>query len=361
MGPNNLFGPTERPWVMEVAMKLGWVIGTVVLAATAAHADAPGWSRGQQELAITWDECVKRANGALQAESYRIDQAQPFMVGIKGQHTALIMCNPSPNQKTWVNIVVASNGEGGGVERQRLQARMDGQAPAQPPGPPQPPAPPSGGTGREGCQGANWSLTLEKGTVKPNDKINVRFASKGRFNDGDWISFHKLGDPPTQYYWYWTYATYIAASCTWTFSHYEQGQFAISYISSADGQEKARTVVTISDVASAQNRVEPPATPPAPPPAPKAVQYMGCFKDSNNPFDLDGYLERSRQNSPKRCIDLCAAKGFAYAGVQYGESCVCGNRYGTQGQANNCNMACTGDAKTVCGGANANSVYSTGR
>src|SRR6188472_1391405 len=102
------------------------VVGALCALGSTSFADAPGWSRGQQELPITWEECVKRAGGALQAEGYRIDQPSPFAVGIKGVHTAVIMCNPSAGQKMWVNIVVASNGEGGGAERQRLQGRMDG-------------------------------------------------------------------------------------------------------------------------------------------------------------------------------------------------------------------------------------------
>ena len=86
---------------------------------------------------------------------------------------------------------------------------------------------------------------------------------------------------------------------------------------------------------------------------------LGCFKDPNNPFDLDGHLERSAQNTPQRCIEICRAKGFAYAGVQYSESCLCGNRYGQFGPANNCDMACTGDPGQICGGLNSNSVYAT--
>lgn len=88
--------------------------------------------------------------------------------------------------------------------------------------------------------------------------------------------------------------------------------------------------------------------------------YLGCYRDPNNPFDLDGYLVRSRTNTPQRCIETCRQKGFKYAGVQYGESCLCGNSYGKYGQANNCNYKCTGDPGQICGGHNANSVYATG-
>jgi hypothetical protein len=87
--------------------------------------------------------------------------------------------------------------------------------------------------------------------------------------------------------------------------------------------------------------------------------YIGCFKDTTA-YDLDGFLERSRSNTPERCVETCRAKGFAYAAVQYGESCLCGNSYGKYGAADNCNYKCTGDSSKICGGYNANSVYGTG-
>ncbi|MBL8343148.1 MAG: WSC domain-containing protein [Rubrivivax sp.] len=100
---------------------------------------------------------------------------------------------------------------------------------------------------------------------------------------------------------------------------------------------------------------------PVVPAALAAPRYLGCFRDPNRPFDLDGFLVRSAQNTPERCIQTCAAKGFKYAGVQYGESCLCGNSYGRFGAAPACNVPCTGNAGQACGGPNANAVFSTGR
>ncbi len=91
----------------------------------------------------------------------------------------------------------------------------------------------------------------------------------------------------------------------------------------------------------------------------RAQAFVGCFKDTSA-FDLDGYLERSGQNTPQRCIAVCRSRGFAFAGVQYGESCLCGNSYGKYGAANNCDYRCTGAPNQACGGYNANSVYTTG-
>jgi hypothetical protein len=93
----------------------------------APQAQAPGWSRGQQSLAISYDECVRRMPAALQAEGYSKDpnSGGNFVAGSKAVHTAVIICGPAPEAKMLVQIVVASNGEGGGRERQQLQAQMD--------------------------------------------------------------------------------------------------------------------------------------------------------------------------------------------------------------------------------------------
>lgn len=90
------------------------------------------------------------------------------------------------------------------------------------------------------------------------------------------------------------------------------------------------------------------------PPLPKR---LGCFKDTSV-LDLDGHLERSTQNTPEGCAGICKKKGFRFAAVQNGESCLCGNSYGKYGPADNCDMKCTGGLMT-CGGNSANEVFDT--
>src|SRR6185295_10306993 len=52
---------------------------------------------------------------------------------------------------------------------------------------------------------------------------------------------------------------------------------------------------------------------------------LGCFRDMAD-FDLNGYLVQSQSaNTVEGCVQTCKEKGFAYAGVQYGMSCLCGN------------------------------------
>jgi hypothetical protein len=86
--------------------------------ATVSLAPAPGSSRGQQNLAIGYDECVRRMPAALRAEGYSEDanSGGNFVAGTKAVHTAVIICSPAPDARMLVQIVVASNGDGGGRE-----------------------------------------------------------------------------------------------------------------------------------------------------------------------------------------------------------------------------------------------------
>ncbi len=86
---------------------------------------------------------------------------------------------------------------------------------------------------------------------------------------------------------------------------------------------------------------------------------LGCYRD-DRARDLDGSLTSSPTNTPAECIASCRDAGFAYAGVQAGSQCLCGDTYGTYGTAANCDRPCAGDATLTCGGAWANEVFTTG-
>jgi hypothetical protein len=92
--------------------------------------------------------------------------------------------------------------------------------------------------------------------------------------------------------------------------------------------------------------------------APLAAAYLGCYKDTDL-RDLNGKHWDDGQMTQDRCIESCRESGFAYAGIQYGAQCYCGNSYGRYGQIaeNNCNMSCSGDTGRNCGGTWANSVF----
>jgi hypothetical protein len=87
--------------------------------------------------------------------------------------------------------------------------------------------------------------------------------------------------------------------------------------------------------------------------------YVGCFRD-RSARDLDGYAKIVPDLTIEKCIDICRKEGFAYAGMQVGSRCFCGNSYGRYGRTNNCNKKCFGDNSQICGGPWANSVFSVG-
>jgi hypothetical protein len=89
-----------------------------------------------------------------------------------------------------------------------------------------------------------------------------------------------------------------------------------------------------------------------------APNYLGCFADKKQ-RDLPvlvgwGY-------SPPFCILACRAKGFVFAGLQYGNWCFCGLQFGRYGKRPDaeCNTRCQRNKKFVCGGPWRNSVYRT--
>jgi hypothetical protein len=91
-----------------------------------------------------------------------------------------------------------------------------------------------------------------------------------------------------------------------------------------------------------------------------------CYAENRN-IDLVGLRGRVLNgamipNDPamtvQKCVSFCRSKEFAFAGLQFGRWCFCGKTPGYS-RASNCNMACSGDSGQICGGAYANSVFST--
>lgn len=97
----------------------------------------PAMSRGEQRLSINYDECIRRAEYAFTNEGWvNIGKGGAFVNAFKENHGAYIMCNVAPENKMWVNIVVASLSQDTnipGAERVKLQKWMDqpvGNAPS---------------------------------------------------------------------------------------------------------------------------------------------------------------------------------------------------------------------------------------
>ena len=89
----------------------------------------PAWSRGEQLMTFSFEEGMNRAQSALIAEGYVNLQKQANIVtGYKGDNTAIIMVNNAPENKQWINIVVASltnDASIPGAERVKLQRQIE--------------------------------------------------------------------------------------------------------------------------------------------------------------------------------------------------------------------------------------------
>jgi hypothetical protein len=97
----------------------------------------PAMSRGQQQLGISYNECLNRARAALQGTGFSVGGSGNYAQGFRESSGAYIICNDAPGGGTIVNIVVATNTNDAGVPgglRQMLQAQMEKPAGSPPPG-----------------------------------------------------------------------------------------------------------------------------------------------------------------------------------------------------------------------------------
>ena len=152
------------------------VQAAAIIDSIAPQGSAPGWSRGQQNLALSYQDCVGRMSKALQAEGYGQDpnSGGNFVAGSKGVHTAVIICGPAPENKMLVQVVVASNGDGGGRERQCLQAQME-----------QP--------GASRCGANNDGTSGQSGSCRGPDFFNTTFDWIDNGRALGTINFHRDG------------------------------------------------------------------------------------------------------------------------------------------------------------------------
>merc|ERR1711962_1471201 len=76
---------------------------------------------------------------------------------------------------------------------------------------------------------------------------------------------------------------------------------------------------------------------------------------------LDDY-NKLPSNSPSGCIQLCASKGYTFAGMQNARECWCGNEAPPSDRIrpeSQCNAQCPGDKSKMCGGPFRMNVYAT--
>jgi hypothetical protein len=159
-------------------------IGLLLLLVAAYTANAqPAWSRGIQTLTVTHEEGMKRAERALLAEGYTIqNRGGDFFGALKGIHTAIIACNTTSDGKAYINIVIASTSNDGNVpgqERVNLQKRMDiPSSTSTPPLPPNNPNP-------NAVQG-NWGTQANGLGGKPGDRFTIYFPPNGTLSGRIW-------------------------------------------------------------------------------------------------------------------------------------------------------------------------------
>lgn len=155
-----------KNFVCLIIMLAGFAIFSSILA-------QPTMSRGEQRLSISYDECMSRAENAFTNEGWvNIGKGGAFVNAFKDNHGAYIMCNVAPENKIWVNIVVASLSQDDnvpGAERVKLQKWMDKSV---------------GLVSEKTCW--KWSVEMKNGsqsqsvlTMFPNGKVTISWGLSG--------------------------------------------------------------------------------------------------------------------------------------------------------------------------------------
>lgn len=86
--------------------------------------------------------------------------------------------------------------------------------------------------------------------------------------------------------------------------------------------------------------------------------YAGCYSDAASTRSL----RKSMQADGTRagCISACSKAGYTFAGMEYASECYCDNVLGAnmlKAGETECDMACSGDKTTKCGGGNRLSLF----
>jgi hypothetical protein len=119
----------EKARAYRRTVRRGFLLALAFFALASSALAQPTMSRGEQLLPISYNECIQRAEQAYLAEGWvNIGKGGAFVNAFKQNNGAYIMCNVAPENKIWVNIVVASNSGNAGVpggERVCLQKQMD--------------------------------------------------------------------------------------------------------------------------------------------------------------------------------------------------------------------------------------------
>ena len=88
--------------------------------------------------------------------------------------------------------------------------------------------------------------------------------------------------------------------------------------------------------------------------------YVACYTDSTASRSLPNQVVASDKLTVEICLSAC--QNYAYAGIEYGRECWCGNTLGSAAaQATSekqCSMTCPGNPSQICGDGNRLTLYS---
>ncbi|EFX02197.1 legume lectin domain containing protein [Grosmannia clavigera kw1407] len=103
------------------------------------------------------------------------------------------------------------------------------------------------------------------------------------------------------------------------------------------------------------------ATGPVTNPGEDGYTFLGCYQEPSNSRALSNQLTVTNQTVGV-CLALAAAKGYTYAGLEYGGECWCDNTLSpnaTLESTSACTMTCNGNSTEYCGGSSLLDVYKT--
>ncbi|KAK2140342.1 hypothetical protein LSH36_1385g00018, partial [Paralvinella palmiformis] len=95
------------------------------------------------------------------------------------------------------------------------------------------------------------------------------------------------------------------------------------------------------------------------------ASYIGCYSDSADDPDFPFVAWQNSTTVSSSCMRWCLNYNYSYAATtvnrpQAGNSCRCGNRYGTYGPSLSCDIECSNSGtEEICGGMGAYSVWHT--
>ncbi|GHJ87956.1 hypothetical protein NliqN6_4358 [Naganishia liquefaciens] len=85
---------------------------------------------------------------------------------------------------------------------------------------------------------------------------------------------------------------------------------------------------------------------------PTSPVSLGCYLDNSSDRTMSYSAGGSGSMTPALCQSLCQDAGYLFAGASYGRECWCSNSApaaSAKTADSECSMACTGDAKSICG------------